>query len=347
MNRPRWRNVVRDLCRGCVKCAVLLVCAVAVVWFFMVRMPGKNTNGSGVFETPEATELAGALSNHVYELAGRIGERNLYNISRLRAAEQYVSAQLVGFGFEVQRQVYEVSGQEVANLAAELPGVKDPAKIVVVGAHYDSVLGSPGANDNASGVAALLELARLWHARAPAHTVRFVAFVNEEPPFFQSSEMGSFVYARQCRANGDQIVAMLSLETMGCFDDAPGTQHYPPPVGMFYPGTGNFIGVVGCTKYASLVRRCVKVIRGSGYIPCEGGALPAILPGISWSDHWSFWEHGYPAVMITDTAPFRYPHYHSGNDTPDKLDYARLARVVLALDRVIADLVGMQLESGR
>lgn len=347
MGWPRWRKVLREVRLGFVTCAVVLSCAVAVLWFFMVRMPGKNITASAVPITPEVTALAGALSNHVFELAGRIGERNVYNISRLRAAEQYVSAQLVGFGFEVQRQIYEVSGQEVANLVAELPGVKDPAKIVVVGAHYDSVLGSPGANDNASGVAAMLELARRWRTQAPTCTVRFVAFVNEEPPFFQSTEMGSFVYARQCYANGDQILAMLSLETMGCFVDAPGTQHYPPPVGIFYPCTGNFIGVVGCTKYAGLVRRCVEIIRNTGYIPCEGGALPAILPGISWSDHWSFWQHGFPAVMITDTAPFRYPHYHSGTDTPDKLDYIRLALVVLALDRVIEDLAGRRSEPGR
>ena len=202
-------------------------------------------------------------------------------------------------------------------------------EIVLVGAHYDSVFGAPGANDNGSGVAALLALARRFAGKQTHHTLRFVAFVNEEPPYFQTSQMGSFVYAGRCKARGDRIAAMISLETIGYFSDAPRSQTYPVAVlGAFYPKVGNFIGIVGDVRSRWLVRRAIAEFRKDGKIPTEGAALPAFIAGVGWSDQWSFWQHGYPGIMITDTAPFRYPHYHEATDTPDKLDYDRFALVV-------------------
>ena len=168
--------------------------------------------------------------------------------------------------------------------------------------------------------------------------MRFVAFVNEEPPFFQTNEMGSLVYAKSCRERGDKIVAMLSLETMGCFSSEHESQKYPFPMGLFHPSRGNFIGFVGNIASTGLVRRCVRVFRAHASFPSEGGALPGALPGIGWSDHWSFWQAGYPALMVTDTGPFRYAHYHTAADSPDKVDYDRLSRVVGGLDQVISDL---------
>ena len=188
------------------------------------------------------------------------------------------------------------------------------------------------------GVAGLLALARAWADRKPARTVRFVAFANEEPPFFQTGQMGSLVYARRCRQRRENIVAMMSLETIGCYDAAKGSQRYPFPVGLFYPSRGDFIGFVSNTRNAPLVRRCVAAFRRHAQFPSEGGALPGGLPGIGWSDHWAFWQAGYPAVMVTDTAPFRYPHYHTPQDTPDKLDYTSLARVIAGLDKVLDEL---------
>jgi Zn-dependent M28 family amino/carboxypeptidase len=201
------------------------------------------------------------------------------------------------------------------------------------------VLGSPGANDNGSGVAALLTLARLWANSEPVRTLRFVAFVNEEPPFFQKDEMGSAVYARHCRAQGDQIEAMLSLETIGYYSSAKGSQKYPFPVGLFYPSEGDFIGFVSNAQNARLVRQCIAAFRQHTAFPSQGGALPGFLPGVGWSDHWAFWQQGFPALMITDTAPFRYPFYHEASDTPDKLDYERIARVLTGLNHVLEDLV--------
>jgi Zn-dependent M28 family amino/carboxypeptidase len=197
------------------------------------------------------------------------------------------------------------------------------------------VRGSPGANDNASGAAAVLALARRFADRPQARTIRFVLFVNEEPPLFWTDQMGSLVYAREAKQRGDDIVAMLSLETMGCFLDEPGSQRYPPPFGMFYPDEGNFIAFVGMSSSGPLVERAVGAFRGACRFPSEGAALPSLVPRVGSSDHWSFWKQGYPALMVTDTAPYRYRHYHKPTDTPDKLDYERLARVVEGLDAVI------------
>jgi Zn-dependent M28 family amino/carboxypeptidase len=215
-------------------------------------------------------------------------------------------------------------------------GTSRAAEIVVVGAHYDSVEGTRGANDNGSGVAALLAAARAFAQRSdrPARTLRFVAFANEEPPYFQGSGMGSLVYARACRARGDRVVAMVSLETIGFYTDMPDTQHYPPPLGIAYPSTGNFIGFVGNVASRALVRRAISAFRETTRFPSEGAALPEWMPGVGWSDHWSFWQAGYPAIMVTDTAPFRYPHYHDASDLPDKLSYDRMARVV---DGIVVD----------
>jgi Iap family predicted aminopeptidase len=209
---------------------------------------------------------------------------------------------------------------------------------MVIGAHYDSPTDSPGANDNASGVAALLELARQFKTARPVRTVRFVAFVNEEPPFFQTDLMGSRVYAANARKRGEKIVAMLALETIGYYSDQAGSQHYPPPFNLFYPDTGNFIAFVGNIASRSLVHSSIKIFRESTRFPSEGLAAPGFIPGIGWSDQWAFWQEGYPGIMITDTAPFRYPQYHQREDTPDKLEYEQMARVVAGIGRVVEEL---------
>jgi len=240
-------------------------------------------------------------------------------------------------GLKAQRVSYELRGRTLHNIEAEIPGASP--EIFVVGAHYDSVSGCPGANDNGSGVAALLALARRFAGKPTGKTLRFVAFVNEEPPYFQTEEMGSFVYAKRCRERGDRIAGMISLETIGYFSDAPGSQKYPSPgLGWFYPSKGNFIGFAADFRSRSLLRQTVAAFRKTGKLPSEGASMPASLPGIGWSDHWSFWQCGYPAVMVTDTAPFRYPHYHEPTDTPDKLDYDRFTLAVSGMESAISEL---------
>lgn len=308
-------------------------------WWSMIRMPLKSFRGPLPALTSEQSATRDALRRHVEKLASEIGERNVFKPDKLRAAADYIEGVFTNAGYKVNRQAYTVLRETCYNLEVELKGKSLADEIVVVGGHYDSVSGSPGANDNASGVAAVMELARAWVGRKPARTLRFVAFVNEEPSFFQTETMGSLVYARQCRQRNEKIVAMLSLETVGYYSAAKGSQKYPFPVGLFYPSRGDFIAFVGNRANAGLVRRCVSSFRREASFPSEGAALPGRLPGIDWSDHWSFWQAGYPGIMVTDTAPFRYPHYHTEQDTPDKLDYERLARVVAGVDKVVDELV--------
>ena len=283
-------------------------------------------------------ELEGRLRTHVYALASDIGERNVFRADRLELAAEYLETTLTDLGHQVEIQVFESREAPVRNLEVVQTGCSIPDEVIVVGAHYDSVLGCPGANDNGSGVAAVIELSRLLASRELSRTVRFVLFVNEEPPFFQTRDMGSLHYARRCRERDEQIVAMFSLETMGCFSDAEGSQHYPFPFSFFYPSRGNFIAFVGNLSSQGLVRQAVGSFRRHASIPSEGAAVPGGITGVGWSDHWAFWQQGYPGVMVTDTAPFRYEHYHTPLDTPDRVHYGHLARVVGGLEKVIVDL---------
>ena len=200
-----------------------------------------------------------------------------------------------------------------------------------MGAHYDSAEGSPGANDNGSGVAVLLELSRRFASVDCSRTVRFVAFTNEEPPFFLSKQQGSMVYASAARRRGDDIRLMISLETLGYYRNEPHSQHYPPLFGLCYPDRANFIGFVSNFRSRGLMRRLAAAFRASSDFPLEHTATFAFIPGVAWSDHSAFWLCQYRALMVTDTAFYRYPWYHTAGDTPEKLDYACLARVTEGL----------------
>jgi Zn-dependent M28 family amino/carboxypeptidase len=284
--------------------------------------------------------LESPLRRHVVALAADIGERHVGRPQALHAAEAYLAGELAGLGYEVARQTYVAGGVPSSNLEVTLPGGPRGSEIVLAGAHYDTVPGSPGADDNASGVAALIEIARTLRDMRCERTVKFVAFVNEEPPFFGSGEMGSGVYARAARARGDDIRAMLSLEMLGSYSDAPGSQSYPPLLRFFYPDAGNFIGFVSNLRSRRALRDVVRAFRSASDFPAESLASPALVPGVSLSDQLSFWREGYRAVMVTDTAFYRYPHYHRTTDTPEKLDYARMARVVEGLAGALRMLAG-------
>lgn len=302
-------------------------------------MPGKSFAGPLPRQTAYQRQLATRLRADVTHLAVQIGERNSVNAySKLKAARDWIRLQLTMAGYRVRSHDFQAGGKTFTNLECEIPG--QTARTVVVGAHYDSAENCPAANDNGSGVAALLALARHFKTMKgkPMCTIRLVAFANEEPPHFWHDSMGSLNYARMARKRGDQMVAMLSLETMGYYSDVPGSQKFPAPLGLAYPDKGNYIVFVGDFKSGPLVQRCVGSFRKHAAFPSEGGALPGEMEGVGWSDHWSFWQVGVPAVMVTDTAPMRYPHYHLPGDLPDKLDYGRLARVVDGLGGVIWDL---------
>jgi len=285
----------------------------------MIRMPGTSHAGPLPPLTGEARALTLRLRLHVAALA--VKERNVDLETPARYIEQAFRSQ----GLEFSVQEFVSAGRRVRNIEA---GAGD----IVVGAHYDTVPGSPGADDNASGVAVLIELAAM---KMP---VRLVAFANEEPPYSFGPDMGSWAWAKRARDGGEPIRAMFSLEMLGYYRDMAGSQRYPAPLGLFYPDRADFIAFVGDLGARGLVRRSIGAFRKSAEFPSEGVAAPAFIPGVTWSDHWSFRRHGYPAIMITDTAFYRYPHYHLPNDTPDKLDYERMARVTLGLAAMLNEL---------
>jgi hypothetical protein len=284
------------------------------------------------------------LRGHVTRLAGEIGERNVFLPRALHQAEDYIRGQWRAQGYAVAEQRYEVKGVASANLEVSLPGHAHPEQVILVGAHYDSVAGSPGANDNGSGVAAMLELTRVLAGSAPARTLRFVAFVNEEPPFFFWKQMGSMHYARAARARGDDIRLMISLETLGCYSDEPGSQRYPPLFRYFYPDRADFVAFVSNFKSRKAMRRTVLAFRAVSDFPAEHVATFSWVPGVAWSDHLAFWRQDYRALMVTDTAFYRYAYYHQVTDTPDRLDYDRLARVAQGLAGTLLELADGGLE---
>ena len=315
---------------------MLLAAGAAALLWYMVSMPGKSYSGALPPLSPDEAQLRDNLRRHVTAVASR--EHHALERVNLEAAARYIESTLAGLGYGVATQPFAVAAGPVRNIEVEISGETRAREIIVVGAHYDSVAGAPGANDNASGVAAVLELARLLKGAAPARTLRLVLFVNEEAPFYKSDEMGSRRHAARAKERRENIVGMFSIETIGYYSDERGSQRYPFPLSFFYPDTGDFLAFVANLASRRLLREALGAFRRHAAFPSEGVAAPAAIPGVDWSDHWSFWEEGYPALMVTDTAPFRYPHYHTREDTPDKVDYERLARVVTGLRGMLQEL---------
>jgi len=300
----------------------------------MVEM-SRSADEAVPVKEPE-TPGAARVEAHVRELAGAIGERNVFRPQALQAAADYIERTWRAQGYPVTRQTFEAYGERCANLEVSRPGRTRPGEILLIGAHYDTVRNCPGANDNASGVAAMLELAGRFADVSPGVTVRFVAFVNEEPPSFHTAQQGSVVYARAARQRGDDIRLMVSLETIGCYLDAPGSQRYPPLFRHFFPDRGNFLGLVSDFRSGRALRRMARTFKRHSAFPLEHVAAFRWIPGIAWSDHLSFWRQGYRALMATDTAFYRYRYYHTPEDTPDKLNYPALGRATDALSRCFA-----------
>lgn len=309
---------------------------------YLTGMPGQSHTGPLPPLGEVEEELAANIRAHVTALAEDIGPRTVMagRHPALLEAERYIGGKLRAFGYETRRQTFEVAGKEVANVEAVLPG-RGEEGIIVVGAHYDTVSMSPGADDNASAVGVLLELARMARQLGPyAREVRFVAFTNEEPPFFMTSDMGSRRYAAECRKKREDLDAVIVLESIGYYDPRPGSQRYPAPLSALYPDTGDFIAFVGNLGSLNLTRKLAGLFRENAAFPSYGGSLPGWISGVSLSDHWAFWREGYDAVMVTDTAMFRNPHYHTPGDTAETLDYDRTARVAAGLMRVVEEVAG-------
>jgi len=269
------------------------------------------------------------LYKNVKSLSVNIGERHLWKGNSLNLAADYIESTLMAYGYGVWRQTYSCYSQSVSNLIAKKNG-KDH-KVVIIGAHYDTVPGTPGADDNASAVAGMLELARLHKEGSNKKTLIFAAFANEEPPCFGSDHMGSMVYARHLKEQKTPVEVMVSLEMIGFFSQEP-IQTYPlPGMNFLYPKTGDYIGIVGNFHSSKHVSFFKKGIRRHSSINVRSLTAPEFFGGINLSDNYSFWHHGYKAIMITDTSFFRNRNYHQETDTIDTLDFGRMAEVVKGL----------------
>lgn len=308
-------------------------------YHYMLAVPGTPHRGALPALTDDERDLAARLRRHVEIIAA--AEHNLDRYDELEKAARHIEAALEAYGYPVTRQVFTARGKQVRNIDVVLEAPRIDPEVIVVGAHYDSERGTPGANDNATGTAAVLELARLLHDLKDnaAKRIRLVLFVNEERPYYGTAEMGSLNFARLLHERGERVTAMYSLETIGYYSDEPGSQKYPAPFGAFFGDRGDFIAFVGLLNSRPLLQQTMRSFRAHTAFPSIGGVAPGFIPGIAWSDHWAFAQYGFQGVMVTDTAPFRYPHYHRPTDTPDKIDYEKLARVVKGMERVIRDLV--------
>ncbi len=272
------------------------------------------------------------LERFVRILSEDIGERHIGRPEALERTAIWIESTLKGgnLGYQVQRKVFPAGGKEVRNLVAEIPGAEQRKEIVVIGAHYDTVAGSPGANSAGSGVAALLALAQAFAGETHKRTIRLVFFANGEPPFLQTSGMGSYVYAKSCASMEDNILAMMSLDSLGYFSTQPGSQTYPEGADRSFPEIGNFVAFLGDNSSQIRVESAKNAFfRASGF-----PAISGMLSGVN-SDQWSFAQVGYPAVLVSDLASLRYPDYHLATDRFEKIDFVSFERVCLGLKAVI------------
>lgn len=295
----------------------------------------------------DVADASERLMAHVVTLCeGGIGGRQASNPESFAAAAAYIRGRFAAFGYETVEALPAPDAERAPNLWVELPGTEKPEEIIVIGAHYDTTDSTPGADDNASGVAVVLELARHFAGEPQARTVRFVAFTNEEPPHFWTDSMGSLIMARRSRHLGEDIRAMIAVEMVGYFSDEPDSQRFLPGIGDGIPTVGNFLGVVGDTANARLVDEVERAFAGATELPVLGAALPSYMPGVGWSDHWSYWQADYAAVMVTDTSFLRNPHYHEPTDTPDTLDAERMAQVLEGMVGVVEHLAAVEAGAG-
>lgn len=307
-----------------------LAALAGILLYFAVTMPGTTVTGKLPPMTPELEALRNRLQDHVYHLSGRIGERSAGQAIKLDQAAEYIQDELESYGYIPANRVF---GQDqFRNIEVDLYGRELRGEIIVVGAHYDTRWLTPGADDNASGVAGLLEIARALQGRRFPRTIRFIAFGNEEVPSYRREEMGSMHSAKRSWTKSEVIVGMISLEMIGYYSTEPGSQHYPEVMQRFYPDTGNFVAFVSNLDSRGFALKAISHFREQAVFPSEGLVAPQWLErDIRRSDHASYWYYDYPAIMITDTAFMRNPNYHRQGDRHDTLDYDSMARVVQGL----------------
>lgn len=291
-------------------------------------------------QTINKSDVQDYLEGVVHKLSNEIGIRSYLHIDALQKTSDYIQSEFKRFGYKPYFQSYKYNGNEYHNIIAELKGQKQPEKILIVGAHYDTVSVTPGADDNASGVAGLLALAKLLSNKNYHKTLQLVAFTLEEPPAFTAGFMGSQIYAKALKQNKELVEGMICLEMIGYFTDAKNSQSYPLPLfKTIYPDRGNFIAFVSNLSSRGFLRQAEFYFKKGSSLPLETLSAPESVPGVDFSDHRSFWEMGYKAIMITDTAFYRNGRYHTPLDKPETLDYRRMTEVVVGLKLAIETLL--------
>lgn len=284
------------------------------------------------------------LFRHVDMLASVIGPRFPGKRGTMQATAAYIESELKALGLTVTRERYDIDGQPIDNLVVNMPGTHRPDEIVILGAHYDSTPTTPGADDNGSAVAVLIETARLLKGFAPRRTVRFVAFACEESPYFHTGEMGSMIHAQGCADRRENVVAMLCLEMVGYFVDGRNSQQVPPAIPKWlrclFPSRGNFLAAVANPRSWKLCWQFRRGFKKATRFPLFSIVLPELIPEIHLSDHRGFWLQGFPALMLTDTSFLRNPNYHQWTDTPDTLDYDRMAQVTIGVAGAVRRISG-------
>lgn len=279
------------------------------------------------------------LINTVNMLSGDIGSRSYTETKSLEKAAVFIEEQFRSYGCVPERQSFEINGNIYHNIFSEVKGTNPSEGIIVIGAHYDTVYGTPGADDNASGIAGVLELSRLFSKEPAQHTINFVAFTLEEPPFFRTRHMGSYIFAESLKRKNIKVKGMIALEMIGYFSNEKGAQYYPVPMfRWFYPKIGNFIAFVGNFHSRSFTNRFADKFRSASSMHFESLIGVSLVPGIDFSDHLSFWRFDYPAFMITDTAFYRNPNYHDPGDTADTLDYEKMAELVIGIYNTVRQI---------
>jgi hypothetical protein len=319
----------------------ILFITILLAAFLIYAVLKTRSSASVSASRPHSTYVGDVhqLYTHVEHLSVTIGSRSLYEYDKIEDTKRYIVSCLKTFGYIPTLQNYDYEGKTFSNIIVSIPGVQYPDEAVIVGAHYDSVYGTPGADDNASAVAVLLEMCRALKSVSPGRTLKLIFFFLEEPPVFRTEHMGSYVYAKEAKARNENITAMICLEMVGYYSDKKDGQTFPLPLmSMMYSTTPDFIAVVGNLKSRSLVDKIKNSLLKASRIPVETLTSVSFVPGVDLSDHRSFWKMGYPAVMITDTAFYRNPNYHTENDTIDTLDFNTMADLLKGLLQAAKDL---------
>jgi hypothetical protein len=325
--------------------SILFVAFLLFSYWYMLKCEG-NWHGDPLEKNMkiELSEIKKSMQSDI-EYLQNLGPRNSENdtsYKQLRQCEEWIKQRWESQGYIVKKHTFSIKGKEYSNLEIEIKGRKLPSEIIIISAQYDTLPDSPGANNNGSGMAVLFQLSQLLRKHTPDRTLRLLNFVNEEDPFFGTEMMGSYQYAKKCRARHEDIRVMLSLDALGIYTDRIGSQKYPFPFSLFYPSRGNFLAFIGDFSSRKYMMETTKGFKKGSSFPIEAGVVPKRVEGAAWSDHLSFWRFGYPGIMITDTGGFRSASHTTKEDTVDKLNFEAMSRIVIGMYTSVLHLASLR-----